>query len=185
MSREQIKVKGILSYPSVFEKEVFNGQEGKYGLKLLIPKEEKDAIKKIQKAVDKVLSDNGIKLKDIEEKYRCLRDGDFDPNGEGRGKAPNHMILRATSINRPVVTNKKTGELIAKEDGLIYGGAIAGVLGSIWYTESYSRQINCNLDGLVLLGKGTPFGTAPKTPDQVNEEMAEFELEDNDEDDFI
>ena len=138
-----------LSFPSVFHKANFNGQETKYEATMLIPKSDKKLIKKIQEEMKLVQG----KLKVSSDKF-CLKDGD-DVEYEGFA---DHFSLKASNSKRPTVINRDR-EPITEDDDVIYGGCYVNAIVDFWaQNNNYGKRINANLLGVQFVKHGEPFG---------------------------
>ena len=75
MSNYKFKLKNVrLSFPSIFKRSEFNGQEGKFEATFLISKEQqKDLIKEIEAKIALIQKDNKAK---VSPDKICFKDGD-------------------------------------------------------------------------------------------------------------
>lgn len=173
----KIKLNNVrLSFPSLFQKAVFNGETGKFEATLLISKEEQaDLIKKLQEAVaSKIKSD--LKGAKISADRICLKDGDFiDYDGyEG------HYSIKAANNKRPLVIDADKSPL-TEDDNRLYAGCYVNAIIELWAQDnSYGKRINANLLGVQFAKDGQPFG------DGVGASADDFDfLGDSDDDDDI
>lgn len=174
----KIKLNNVrLSFPSVFRKAVFNGDETKYEATLLIHKEDQaELIKEIKKGIAAKLKDE-LKGAKLPADKICLKDGDeIDYDGyEG------HMSIKASNNKRPTVIDKDKSPL-TEDDNRLYAGCRVNAIVELWaQNNSYGKRINCNLLGLQFAGDDTPFGDGGA---KVSADDFDFLDDDGDEDDF-
>jgi len=146
----KIMLKNVrLSFPSLFQKANFNGQETKYEATLLIPKSDKKTLKAVREEMETVKG----KLKVSADKY-CLKDGD-DVEYEG---FEGNFSLKASNSKRPTVINRNREPLTA-DDNEIYGGCYVNAIVDFWaQNNNYGKRINANLLGVQFVKHGEPFG---------------------------
>ena len=93
---------GRFSYEHLFHRQIFNGQQGKYGLSFLIPKDDGETIRKIKSAIRAAYEAGKSKLKSgdkvlpLESIDLPLRDGDVEkairvPVGAFTGARPESL----------------------------------------------------------------------------------------------
>lgn len=164
-----------LSFPSVFRRENFNGEEGKFAATFLLNKESQaDKIKEIQKGIESLVVDRlkGAKLK--EDKI-CLKDGD---GIEYAGYA-GHMSIKASNNKRPLVLNADKSQL-TEDDGKLYAGCYVNAVIELWAQDNqYGKRINANLLGVQFFKDGEPFS------DGVVASEDDFDAFEYDEEDFV
>ena len=102
-----------ISFANIWEPKSINGGDEKYSVSLLIPKEDKATLTKIQKAVEAAKED--AKGKKWGGKVPAnlklpLRDGDIDrPDDENYA---GHMFLNATSKDAPQIVDRKVQPIL-------------------------------------------------------------------------
>ena len=153
MSNYKFKLKNVrLSFPSIFKRSEFNGQEGKFEATFLINKEQqKDLIKEIEAKIALIQKDNKTK---VSPDKICFKDGDFvDYDGyEG------HMSIKAGANRRPTVIDRDKTPLV-EDDGKPYAGCYVNAVLELWYQDnSYGKRVNCNLLGIQFSKDGDSFG---------------------------
>lgn len=131
-----------LSYPHLFERDQ---KTGKFGAKLLIPKDDKDTIALIKEA-EKNAKEDGISrvwggtepksLKDI------VNDGDKSDNEEDAG-----MLTINAKSNRRLVVYDKDGSIIDDEED-IYAGCWVQAIIEFFPYNNQSKGISCTLEGI-------------------------------------
>lgn len=173
----KIKLQNVrLSFPSLFRKAIFSGQETKYEGTFLINKSEQgDKVAEIQKAIDELIEDRlkGAKLK--ADKI-CFKDGD-DIDYDGYA---GHMSFKASSNKRPMVLDRDRTPL-TEGDNRPYSGCYVNAIVELWPQDNqYGKRINANLLGVQFLKDGQPFG------DGVSAKVDDFDVfNDEDDDDFM
>lgn len=150
----KIQLKNVrLSFPSIFKRSDFNGEQGKFEATFLLNKEtQSDQIEKLEAAIEQAIKDAKIK---VPSDKRCLKDGDdFEYDGyEG------HMAFKASSNKRPTVIDRDKTPL-AEDDGRPYAGCYVNAIVDIWVqNNSYGKRANGNLFGIQFVKDGEPFGS--------------------------
>ena len=173
----KIKLQNVrLSFPSLFRKAVFSGDETKYEGTFLIDKEgQADKIAEINKAIEALIKDKlkGAKLK--AEKI-CLKNGDeIDYDGYA-----GHMSFKASNNKRPLVLDRDRTPL-TEDDNRPYSGCYVNAVVELWAQDNqYGKRINANLLGVQFFKDGEPFG------DGVSASSDDFDsFDDEDGDDFM
>ena len=143
-----------LSFPNVFRRAVFAGEETKYGATLLLDKAaHAKPIRELLAAIaSKVKTDlGGVKLP---ADRLCLRDGDESAYDGYAGC----VSLRASNNSRPLVLNRDRTPL-TEDDGVIYAGCYVNAIVELWSQDNqWGKRINCNLLGVQFVRDGDPFG---------------------------
>lgn len=176
-----------LSYPSLFKKAKYKGDETKYECTLILDKvEHAEQIKQLKAAAVATLKEknNGKNLKDDK---KCLRDGDVYENEAGE-KIPEYQgcyVLKVASNKRPVVLDKDKSPL-SEEDGVIYAGCYVNAIVSFWFQDNdWGKRLNGNIHGVQFRKDGEAFGEAPISEDEFDDfgDMDEFTDDDGFDDD--
>lgn len=173
----KIKLNNVrLSFPSIFRRAVFSGEETKFEASFLLDKEtHADKIKELEAAIADMVSDRlkGAKLK--ADKI-CLKDGDeIDYDGYA-----GHMSIKASSRKRPMAIGADKSQL-TEDDGKLYAGCYVNAIIELWAQDNqYGKRINANLLGVQFVKDGDPFA------DGVTASIDDFdEIADEDFDDFV
>jgi len=147
----KIKLNNVrLSFPSLFQRSVFNGEEGKFEATFLIEKGSENA-KKIQAAVDELLKENKAKLP--EDKI-CLKDGDNISYDGYDGM----LALKGSSNKRVTVINRDKSPIV-EDDDIVYAGCYVNAVIDTWFMDNkYGKRILCNLLGVQFSKDGESFG---------------------------
>jgi len=151
-----IKLNNVrLSFPSLFQKAQFNGEETKYEATFLLHKvRHADVIKEIEAAIAEKVK---IELKGakVPADKLCLRDGD---EVEYDGYA-DHMTLKASTKKRPLVLNKDKSPL-TEADGVVYSGCFVNGIIDLWaQNNNYGKRINATLLGVQFAADGEAFSS--------------------------
>ncbi len=181
--QRELTLKGVrASYPSVFKKKAFGGDDGdgegkpKFQLTALVEPGSK-ADKQINKAIDEIIDEMwGDRPKKLKDDRVCYRDGnEKDPVPEGY---EDMMYLTMSNERRPQVVDRDKSPL-TEEDGKIYGGCITNVVVRLWAQDhpKWGVRINGSLEAVQYAGKGEAFGAAPVDVDD------KFDDESGDDDD--
>jgi len=151
---EKFKISDVrVSFPSVFKKAEYNGQETKYECSFLLHKEKHAAeIAQIKEAIDECAKD--AKIKTPPAHLVCLRDGDeMDYDG-----TDGHMVLKCSSNRRPTVVDRDRTPL-TEEDGVLYAGCYVNAIVGVWaQNNKYGKRVNGNLFGIQFAKDGESFG---------------------------
>jgi hypothetical protein len=155
----KIKLNNVrLSFPSLFRKSVYNGEETKFEATFLLNKKtQADKIKEIQDAIASMIKEDlkGAKLGDDK---KCLKDGDyFDYVGYA-----GNMSLKASSNKRPLVIDRDKSQL-TEEDGRLYAGCRVNATIELWaQNNTYGKRINANLLAVQFYKDDEPFADGEK-----------------------
>ena len=151
----KIKLQGVrLSFPSLFRKAVFQGEETKYEATLLLDKEKHaDTIAEINEAIKKGIADNFKGAKIPADKI-CFKDGDtIDYDGYA-----GCMSIKAANNKRPMVIDRDKSPL-TEDDNKIYAGCYVNAVIELWFQNNgFGKRVNANLLGVQFLKDGEPFG---------------------------
>jgi hypothetical protein len=155
----KIKLNNVrLSFPSIWRKSVYNGEETKFEATFLIDKKTQgDKVKEVEAAIATMIKENlkGAKLGDDK---KCLKDGD---NFEYAGYA-GHMSIKASSTKRPLVIDRDKSSL-TEEDGRIYAGCRVNATIELWaQNNTYGKRINANLLAVQFYKDDEPFADGQK-----------------------
>lgn len=167
-----------LSFPSLFRKAVFGGDETKFEATFLLDKKtHAEVIKKIEAGIEAISADKH-KGKALAADKVCLKDGDTI---EYDGYAGN-MSIKASSTKRPMVIGKDKTPL-TEDDGKPYAGCYVNAVVELWGQKNqFGERVNANLLAVQFAKDGDPFG------DGVTASIDDFdniETESSDLDDFI
>lgn len=151
----KIKLQNVrLSFPSLFKKANFNGQETKYEATFLIDKESQaDLLKKIKEAINtKIKTD--LKGARLPADKICLKDGDEIEYEGYQGMAS----IKGANHKRPLTIGKDRSPVV-EEDNIFYAGCYVNAIIELWAQDNnYGKRINCNLVAIQFAKDGEPFG---------------------------
>lgn len=143
-----------LSFPSLFQKSVFDGKEGKYEATLLIEKKDEALKKQIDEQIAKLIAEAKVKVPS--DKY-CIKDGDESELDGFEG----NWSLKASNSKRPTVIDRDKTPLTA-DDEKLYAGCYVNAVIDFWVqNNAYGKRINANLYGVQFVKDGEPFGMGP------------------------
>jgi len=141
-----------LSFPSIYQKATFNGEEGKFEATFLISKSDEATKEMLDKAIADALSEAKVKVP--KDKW-CLKDGD-DSDYDGY---EDHWSFKAANSKRPTVIDRDKTPLV-EEDGKPYAGCYVNAIVDIWVqNNSWGKRVNANLYGIQFLKDGDAFGS--------------------------
>ena len=158
----KIKLNSVrLSFPSLFQRSVFNGEEGKFEATFLIEKGSENA-KKIQAAVSELLAENKAKLP---EDKLCLKDGDNISYDGYDGM----LALKGSSNKRVTVINRDKSPIV-EDDGILYAGCYVNAVIDVWFMDNkFGKRVLCNLLGVQFVKDGESFGAGGVSDDDFDE----------------
>lgn len=154
-----IAIKNVrLSFPSLFKKASFDGNEGKYEATFLLNKKtHADVIKKIKDAIDAKITED-LKGANVSPEKLCLKDGDGVEYDGYQG----HFTIKAANGKRPLVIDRDKTPL-SEDDNKLYAGCYVNAIVELWtQNNKYGKRINANLLGVQFFADGEPFGDGVK-----------------------
>jgi len=171
--RMKITIKNArLSFPSLFKKANFNGEETKYEATFLIPKDA-EVVAELQSAIKTMIKDS-LKGAKLGADKICLKDGD---EIDYVGYAGN-MSIKASNAKRPLVIDRDRSPL-AESDERIYAGCYVNAVIELWaQNNNYGKRINANLLGVQFVKDGEPFADGETATTDDFDEIDEDELDD-------
>ena len=169
MSKIQLKTVR-LSFPNIFKRASFNGEEGKFEATFLLDKEKDSAqIAAINAAIDEAIKDAKIK---VPSDKRCLKDGD-DVEYDGYAGC---MSFKASTNKRPTLINRDKSPVV-EDDNVLYAGCFVNAICDIWVqNNNYGKRVNANLYGIQFVKDGDAFGSGDV---DVTDEFDAFDDEDD------
>jgi hypothetical protein len=169
----KIKLQNVrLSFPSLFRKAEFQGEQTKFEATFMLHKErDADKIKEIKKAIDAAIKEN-LKGAKIPADKICLKDGDES----GRDEYEGHYTIKAANNKRPKVIDRDKTPL-TEDDDKPYSGCYVNAVIDLWtQNNSYGRRVNANLLGVQFYKDGEPFESGSVADD---DDFEEFEVGDD------
>jgi hypothetical protein len=170
----KIKLQNVrLSFPSLFRKAQFQGDETKYEATFMLNKEEHaDKIAEIEKAIQAGMKEHFKGAKIPSDKI-CLKDGDQS----GRDEYEGHYTIKCANNKRPKVIDRDKSPL-TEDDGKPYSGCYVNAVIDLWYQNNgYGKRVNANLLGVQFFKDGEPFESGSVADD---DDFEEFEVDDED-----
>lgn len=163
-----------LSFPALFHKAKFEGQETKFEATFLLDKEDHaETIDMLKKAINEKIK-NDLKGAKLGADKLCLRDGD-EASYDGYAGC---MSLKASNQTRPLIIDRDKTPL-AEEDGKPYGGCYVNAMVELWaQSNAYGKRINAKLLGVQFYKDGEAFSSGNKAS------ADDFESFDSEEDVF-
>jgi len=171
----KIKLQNVrLSFPSLFRRAVFGGEETKFEGTFLISKSDTAKIDEINAAIEAMLKERN-KGKALASDKVCFKDGDgIDYDGYA-----GTMSIKASSSKRPMVIGTDKAPL-TEDDGKPYAGCYVNAVIELWFQDNqFGKRVNANLLGVQFVKDGAPFG------DGVTASIDDFDELPDDMDDFI
>lgn len=162
MATKVITNKVRFSYVNIFRSRAFReGQDAKFSICLLIPKEDRVGLAKIQKAIDEAVQE-GISSKwggkQPKNLHLPLRDGDLEKADE----APEYegmMFLNANSNSKPGIVDKDLNEILDPDE--VYSGCWGRASINFFpYDSNGNRGVGVGLNNIQKLKDGERLGAA-------------------------
>lgn len=153
-----------MSYANVFEPKSINGSEPKFSVSLIIPKEDKVTIEKINKAIEQAKKEGISKLggKIPANLKTPLRDGDVDRPDDAA--YANSYFINANSTIRPGIVDENLQPIINPQE--FYSGCYGRAsLVFFAYNAQGNKGIACGLQNLQKLEEGQPLGGRARAED--------------------
>ncbi len=175
METKVITGKVRFSYANVWEPRSIEGSNPKYSVSLIIPKEDKETVARIKKAIE-AAKEEGKHSKfsgKIPPNLKTpLRDGDTDkPDDEAYQNA---YFLNANSVQAPGIVDRKAHAILQQSD--FYSGCYGRASINFFpYNTNGNRGIGAGLNNLQKFEDGEPLGGRSRAED-------EFDAVDDDDD---
>ncbi len=154
-----------LSYAHLFKPvAISEGQEPKYSVCLLIPKSDKETLKKIRAAIE-AAKQAGISLwggKIPANLKLPLRDGDEERPDQS--EYAGHYFVNATSKQRPGIVDKQLNEILDSTE--VYSGCYARASVNFYpFNQAGNKGIACGLNNIQKLADGDYLGGRSRPED--------------------
>ena len=162
MSTKVITGKVRFSYVNIFTSRAFKaGQDEKFSVCLLIPKEDKATIKKIKAAIDEAIQE-GISSKWGGKKPANLklplRDGD-DERADEAEEYVGMYFLNANSNQKPGIVDKDLNEILDPDE--VYSGCWGRASINFYaFNSNGNRGVGVGLNNIQKLSDGERLGAA-------------------------
>lgn len=147
-----------LSYAHLFEPVSINGGAEKYSVSVLIPKDDKATIEKIEKAVDAAIEEGIAKFGGKKPNKGAiklpLRDGDIERDDEAY---KGHYFINANSLTAPQVVDTQLNPILDKSE--VYSGCYGRVSLSFYaFNSNGNKGVACGLNNVQKVRDGEPLG---------------------------
>ncbi|EAG3226883.1 DUF2815 family protein [Listeria monocytogenes] len=147
-----------LSYAHLFEPVSINGGAEKYSVSVLIPKDDKATIEKIEKAVDAAIEEGIAKFGGKKPNKGAiklpLRDGDIERDDEAY---KGHYFLNANSLTAPQIVDTQLNPILDKSE--VYSGCYGRVSLSFYaFNSNGNKGVACGLNNVQKVRDGEPLG---------------------------
>ncbi|BBE39932.1 DUF2815 family protein [Streptococcus dysgalactiae] len=147
-----------LSYAHLFEPVSINGGAEKYSVSVLIPKDDKATIEKIEKAVDAAIEEGIAKFGGKKPNKGAiklpLRDGDIERDDEAY---KGHYFVNANSLTAPQVVDTQLNPILDKSE--VYSGCYGRVSLSFYaFNSNGNKGVACGLNNVQKVRDGEPLG---------------------------
>ena len=157
-----------LSYAHVWEPVSVNGGAEKYSVSVLIPKDDKETIEAVEKAIDAAIEEGISKFGGKKPNKAAikipLRDGDIERDDEAY---KNHYFLNANSTSAPQIVDKAVKPILDR--GEVYSGCYARVsLNFYAFNSNGNSGIACGLGNIQKIKDGEPLGGRPTAADDFS-----------------
>ena len=178
MATKVITGKVRFSFVNIFRSRAFReGQDAKYSICLLIPKEDKATIKKIKAAIEEAIQD-GVSSKWGGKKPSNLklplRDGDEERADEAE-EYEGMYFLNASSNSKPGIVDKDLNEILDPDE--VYSGCWGKASVNFFaYDSNGNRGIGCGLNNIQKIRDGERLGAARASAEE------DFSKEDDEDD---
>ena len=162
MATKVITGKVRFSYVNIFKSRAFKeGQDAKYSICLLIPKEDKETLHKITVAIDEAVQE-GISSKWGGKKPKNLKLPLRDGDEERADEAPEYegmMFLNANSNTKPGIVDKDLNEILDPEE--VYSGCWGRASINFYAFDSNgNRGVGVGRNNIQKLKDGERLGAA-------------------------
>ena len=162
MSTKVVTGKVRFSYVNIFKSRQFSeGQDAKFSICLLIPKEDKATIKKIKAAIDEAIQD-GISSKWGGKKPANLKLPLRDGDAERAEEAPEYegmFFLNANSTQKPGIVDKDLNEILDPDE--VYSGCWGRASINFYaFNTNGNKGVGAGLNNIQKLKDGERLGSA-------------------------
>jgi len=172
MAEKVVTGKVRLSYVTLFEpRAIKEGGPLKYSVSILIPKDDKANLERIQKAIDKVISDSQDTLKGKKGLKLPLRDGDEERDSEDY---EGMYFLTASSKSAPMVVDEDRQEVVDTRE--VYSGCYGRVSVNFYaFNTAGNKGVGCGLNAVQKVEDGDSLGGA-YSKESLEEDFADDDI---------
>lgn len=157
------------SYANVHQPVSVNGSDLKYSLSIIIPKSDKEAIKKVKDAVQKAIDENKDKFggKVPNNLKTPLRDGDVDREEDEAYEGA--YFVNANSKVKPGIVDADVNPVLDQSE--FYSGCYGRVSLTFYaYNVNGNRGIAAGLQNIMKTSEGEPLGGRSRAEDDFSDE---------------
>ena len=157
-----------LSYAHVWDPVSINDSKPKYSVSVIIPKSDKETVKKINAAIDAAIEEGvpkfGGKKPNKAALKLPLRDGDTEREDEAYKNA---FFLNANSTTAPQIVDRSVNPILDRE--AVYSGCYARVSINFYaYNTNGNKGIACGLGNIQKIADGEPLGGRSNAKDDFS-----------------
>lgn len=159
----------LFSYANVHQPVSVNGSDLKYSLSIIIPKSDKEAIKKVKDAVQKAIDENKDKFggKVPNNLKTPLRDGDVDREEDEAYEGA--YFVNANSKVKPGIVDADVNPVLDQSE--FYSGCYGRVSLTFYaYNVNGNRGIAAGLQNIMKTSEGEPLGGRSRAEDDFSDE---------------
>lgn len=157
------------SYANIWKPKSINGGEEKYSVSLIIPKSDKDTIRKINEAVEEAKKAGAEKFgqKFLSGNLKLpLRDGDTDRVDDENYE--NAYFVNANSTTAPGIINRQKEEILDQTE--VYSGCYGRASVTFYpFNTNGNKGIACGLNHLQKLADGEPLSGRGRAEDDFDD----------------
>ena len=165
------------SYCNVFEPRAMDDQDPRYSVTLLIPKEDKETIAKINAGIAEATKEGNAKVfgTTVAKPKIPIYDGDgLRASGETFGEeCKGHYVLTANSTQQPGIVDARCERIMNKDE--FYSGCYGrATIRFFAYNKNGNKGIGCGLGNLQKLEDGEPLSGRTRAEDDFADSKQDF-----------
>lgn len=159
-----------LSYFHGWEPTSINGGPERYSVSVLIPKDDKETVQAIERAIDAAIEEGIAKFGGKKPNKAAiklpLRDGDTEREDEAYA---GHWFINANSKTAPQIVDKAVKPILDRDE--VYSGCYARVsLNFYAFNSNGNKGIACGLGNIQKIRDGEPLGGRSSAADDFSTE---------------
>lgn len=159
-----------LSYFHGWEPTSINGGPERYSVSVLIPKDDKETVQAIERAIDTAIEEGIAKFGGKKPNKAAiklpLRDGDTEREDEAYA---GHWFINANSKTAPQIVDKAVKPILDRDE--VYSGCYARVsLNFYAFNSNGNKGIACGLGNIQKIRDGEPLGGRSSAADDFSTE---------------
>lgn len=160
-----------LSYANIWDPTSINGGTPKYGVSLIIPKNDEKTLAAINAAIDNAIKDGiakfGGKIPNKATLKLPLRDGDTEREDEAYKNA---YFINANSTTAPQIVDRSVQPILDRSE--VYSGCYARVSINFYaFNSNGNRGVACGLGNIQKVKDGEPLGGKSSAADDFSTEQ--------------